>query len=190
MYEGSAAPGANGEQPPATPPVNYTKEQLDEAKNSAAAAARRDAEAKLKETNERLAALEAEKKEREEAELSEVEKLKKLNEESTGKLSEYETKLKAYEEAEEKRKAELLEKVEKEMEGLTDEQKATVNKMPLDGKLDLIDQLKNIKAGPGNWAKAAHGPGAITAEDVNEIRLKYGANSNEFREAYKKYKSL
>jgi hypothetical protein len=171
MYEGSAAPGANGEIPPATPPVNYSKEQLDEAKNSAAAAARREAEAKLAEQTTRLNELEAKIKESEDAKLTELERIKKEADETKGKLTEYETQLKSYKEAEEKRKAALYDKVEKEMEGLDDAAKALVDQMPLDGKLDLINQLKNTKAGPGNWGKETPGePGSLDEQERKELR--------------------
>lgn len=128
-------------------------------------------------------------KEREDAELSELDKLKKQNEETTGKLTEYEQKLKDYEEAEEKRKAALLEKVEDQMKDLDDGQKTLVDQMPLDGKLDLIAQLKSQKKEAGSWGKGSSGD-ELSLEYIQELKEKFGAASPQFREAYGKYRMM
>jgi|GEM_PF-1941587 len=167
MYEGSATPGANGEITPVTPPVNYTKEQLD----SAAAAARREADTKSKELQTRLDALEAQEEERKNADLSEVDRLKKQNDELTQSSTEKDNLIKGFNDKEETRKAALLKKVEIEMKDLDEGHKALIDQMPLDGKLDLIAQLKQQKAGPGEWGKGPSGDsGTLDEQERKELK--------------------
>lgn len=127
-------------------------------------------------------------KEREDAELSEIDKLKKQNEELLGRNTEAEERIKKFEEAEEQRKADLTERVEKEMEELDDTQKALVNKMPLDERLDLIAQFSKKDPEPGNWGKSTN-TGVPTLEDVKEARMKYGEGSDEHKKTWLAYRA-
>jgi len=178
MLETPAIPGANGENPPVQPPVTTPQVDVDKI----AAAARREAEGKLKEVTDRLAAFEAKEKERADAELTETERLKKELAEKDTKLGDYESKVKTYEEQEEARKQELLAKVDKELEGLSEEQKALVEKMPLDGKLILIAQLKTVTPAPvGGVHSGALPPSGYAAEikackthkEIESVNQKY-----------------
>ena len=151
MSEQIVNPDASGKNPEEQPTPQFTKADVD----SAAAAARREATAKLQEAQERLTALEAEKKEREEAELTELEKLKK-------QIGEYDEKFKAVANERDtfKTKIEAINeqtatKAEKESEGLTDEQKAIIEALPLEKKLDAITQFKKVTAPAGEWGKGA-----------------------------------
>ena len=181
MYEG-AAPGSANPEPTPTPQVKqYTEDEIIALKNSSAAQGRKDAEAKLKDANDRLIALEAKEKEREENELSEIELLKKKQQENDDKLTDLTAQNTKYKEADEAREKQILEKVEKEMEELTEEQKASVDAMPLIGKLDLIAQFKTQTVKPGDWAKGGKTKTGYDAEiaackthkEVEAVNLKY-----------------
>ena len=130
-----------------------------------------------------------EKKEREEAELSETERLKKELEEKNGLLTDYESKVKTFEDKETERRTALETKVEAAMEELDDTQKALVEKMPLDERLNLIEQLQTAKVEPGQWPK-----GTKTATPdmthVQEMHDKYGPGSKQFRTAMEDYRNL
>lgn len=169
---------------PQTPKQPETAEQL---KDSLYAARRREKEAadKLADTQKRLDALEAERKEREEAELSESEKLKKQIAEAQAtieSLTGYKDKWSAHEQA-------LSEQIEKDKEGLTDSQKAIVDGIDdLTIKAKTIAEFKQTKKEPGNWGKgdAPSVDGVPTAAEAMEIRAKYGVNSHEYMTALKK----
>lgn len=180
MSEPIVNPDANG-TPSVQPPATYTKAELD----SAAAGARKEAEAKLKEASERLTALEAKEKERIEAEMTEIEKLKKQigdYEESNTSITTERDSLKA---AIDKINEQMAEKVEKEMEGLSDEQKKVIQALPLEMQLDGISQFKQIDPKPGEWGKSERTTikENLTAAEAFEIRDKYGTNSPEYKKA-------
>lgn len=146
--ENAPIPGESGKSGESQAPA-ITQAELDKV----AAAARREAEAKLKETQERLAALEAEKKKREEAEMTELEKLKKEREELAQTLEERESKLKSYEEKLTAHEQAIQDRVEKQLEGLTDAQKSLIELLPLEKRLDAIAEFKQAAPAAGNWGK-------------------------------------
>lgn len=181
MSEPIVNPDVNG-IPPVTAPVNYSKADLD----SAAASARRDADAKYKEANDRLVAFEAKEKERLDAELTEVELLKKQIGEYDENLKAISTEKDGYKAKIEEAEKQMAEKVEKEKEGLTDKQKTLVDDLPLSKRLDGITQFKQSTPKPGDWGKG--GPTTTgSLEAVQEASQKFGNNSIQFREAYEEY---
>jgi len=182
MSETPVKPDVSGTPEP-QPVPQYSKADID----AAAAAARRESEAKLAENQKRLDALEAKEKERVEAEMSEIEKLQ-------AKIGEYETQFKSAVEERDDYKSKidaindrLKEKVEKEVEGLTDDQKSIIDALPLERRLDAISQFKAVDPKSGNWGKG-NITGAMSYEKVEEIKAKFGPASAEFRQAYEAYK--
>lgn len=169
------------EKPPIQPTVKtFTQAEVD----SAAAGARKEAEAKFKVADERLAVLEAQEKEREEAEMSETEKLKsqlldKDKEIESHKInSNWRTQWETKE----------AESIEKEMEDLTDNQKIIVNGLPLESRRLAVAEFKASSIEPSPSArKGGNIDGVPTLEECRALRVKFGAGSSEYREAYRKY---
>lgn len=183
MSEQIVKPDESGTAPE-QPSVVLTQADVDRA----AAGARKEAEAKLKESNERLIALEAKEKERADAELTEVERLKNSLTEKEEQITGLTSENTGYKEAEEKRKTALAEKVEEEMKDLTDEQKASVELMPLDGQLGLIAQFKKEKPQSGEWGKGTSGVNG-SLEAVKLADEQFGKNSPQFRKAWEDYQN-
>ncbi len=183
MPEPIVNPDVNG-TPPVTAPVTYSKADVD----SAAASARRDADAKFKEVNERLIAFEAKEKERLDAELTEVELLKKQIGEHGENLKAISTERDGYKTQIEEAEKQMAEKVEKEKEGLTDKQKTLIDDLPLSKRLDGITQFKQSTPlpKPGDWGKG--GPMTTASlEVVSKAFNDYGPQSLQYREAYEEY---
>ena len=132
--------------------------------------------------------LEAEKKKREEEELTENERLKKQLEEKDGII----TELNSHKEWRANWETKEAESIEKEMDGLTDEQKELVNSLPLEKRRIAVLQFKSSlgKKAPGDMKGDGKRKidGVPTLEELDELKRTYGANSVKFREAYKVYR--
>ena len=179
-------PGANGEPTPKPVAVDsFTKEQVDKA----AANARREAESKLTEAQERLAAFEAKEKERLDAELSEIDKVKKQHEETLAQL-EIHKKDSEWRTAWELKEAEAI---EKDMEELDDDTKELIVSLPLEKRRAAVSKFKASSASPNpdatKWVHLKQF-GIPTLPEVTALRDKYGAASKEYRDAYKKYAGI
>ena len=127
-----------------------------------------------------------EKQQREEAELTEVEKLKNKQaeyEKQIADISGERDHLKSYKEEMEQK---LTEQVEKAMEGLSDEDIAIVNALPLENRLSAVNRLKAVKPSDGNWGK---GQGQQPEKDL-KARLLAAKTPREreviLREEYRK----
>lgn len=174
----SQATGVNEQAQNQTAAKVYEESEV----NSRVAAARRDAEAKLKETLKRLEALEAEKQEREEAELSELDKLKKQLSEKDNAINEltgFKDKWNTYE-------LELADKVDKELSGLTDEQKELVEAVPLSKRLNLISQFK---ASTKQQPPQGYSPGTINGYTVESLMELQKKDPKKFAEVYPQWKA-
>jgi len=182
MLETPVIPDESGKTTPVQPPVGFTQADLDRV----AAAARKEALEKYNAAQERLIALEAEKKEREDAELTEVERLKKEKDELANKFKTTSDELLEYRKNKEEADKRLVEKVEKEMDGLTDEQKVLVGKLPLEMQLEGITQFKKVVPGPGDWGKDGRTTNP-SLESVQQVEAKWGTNSPQFRKAWEEY---
>lgn len=185
MTDGTSQnPGVNGESGGSPTPKTYTDDEIKALKDSSAAAGRREAESKLKEANDRLTTFEAEEKKRVEAEMSENEKLQlqiiDLTKDNETIKADRDL-LKSNVEDTENR---IKEEVEKQLEGLTDEQKILVGKLPLKDQSNAIIQFKEIKPESGEWGKGNKIINEnLTAAEAFEIRDKYGSNSLEYKKA-------
>lgn len=174
-------PGSDVIEP--TPPAPQAKTFTEDEKNSAAAAARKDAEAKLKVSEDRLVVLETEKKEREEAELSENEKLnKELGEVKDDR--DFHKINTAWREEWEKGEATAI---EIEMKDLTENQKAVINNTPLAQKRLAIQEFKvSISTGNPDGSKGITSvEGVPTLAEVEEITDRLGAQHPEAQKAYR-----
>lgn len=174
----SQATGVNEQAQSQTAAKVYEESEV----NSRVAAARREAEAKLKEATERLNALEAKEKEREEKELSEMQKLQKQIEDRDKQLQEmagFKDKWTQHEQT-------LVDKIEKEKEGLTDAQRELVDALPLTKRMDLINQYKEVSQKTSPPKGFIPGGGHImTIEDLQKLAL---INPEKFKVEYEKYK--
>lgn len=184
--ETTPAPGANDASgKPPEPKPTETPLSAEQLQNSLNAARRREQEAtdKLKEATERLNALEAKQKEREETELKEKEEWQKLAEKHEARVKELEPfkeKFEAWELAE-------AAEIEKQLEGLSDNQKTLVNALPLSERRKAIAEFKNVSSSPSrNRPPNQGGPGggeSLTIEDVTKMR---NEGNPEWVKAYQK----
>ena len=162
-------PSVNGE-PPETPPVakTYSVEDV----NRAAANARKEAEAKLKDSTDRLTILEAEQTKRDELELSEIDKLKKVNDEQTLEVD----RLKAFETKDTERTAKLTESFDKKLEEseLTDEDKELFDGLPIDKKLSLLAKLTATPTTPIIPGSTGSYPGTTNPTKEKILAMKSG----------------
>lgn len=181
------APGANDALPANTPqPKTSEPKNSEELQNSLNAARRREQEAadKLAETTKRLETLEAQQKEREDTELKKKEEWQELalkHESELNDLKPYREKWEAWEKQE-------AEKVESEMEGLSDTQKEIVSGLSLETRMKAISEFK----GSANTSK----PGIIAVKggkidgllSMDEIWKMRNEGNPEWRAHYAKHK--
>lgn len=163
--QNSPAPSATGDPGVQSPPKAPIAEVPQEVANSIAAAARREAEAKLAEANTRLAALEAKQKEREEAALAEQNKWQELAEKRQQEIAElvpFREKWTSWEAAEAAR-------VEENMADLTDKQKEIVSALPLALRMPAISEYQ---AAADNRPSPPGGRGNTRANHDTEIKTK------------------
>ncbi len=179
--ENPQATGVNEQNPPEQPPAQIPQAEIDRI----AAAARREAEAKLKAAQERLDALEAEKKKRELEEMTELEKIQAERDELNKKLEGTSEELEGYKVKVEAHETAVREKVDKETEGLTDNQKEIVSLLPLDKQLDAIAEYKAAVKKPGSWGKGSGPDGVLSIEEINQMRA---AGDKRWTDEYRKYK--
>jgi len=152
---------------PDTPPVVYTKEHID----SAAAAARREAEAKLQEAQTRLSALEAKEAERKQAQMTELEKLQAERDEFRTKFEATTAENEKFKTDQEARDKKETEKITAAVEGLTESQKAIIEALPLYSRMDAVSEFKQIKApGMSGGGKGNGVPGIMSIEAITELR--------------------
>lgn len=139
----------------------------------------------VKKTAETLA---AEKKQREEKELVEQNKWKELVEQREKELEALKPKAERYDAWQ----TAEAQRIEKELEGLSDTQKTIVNALPLEQRMAAISEFKasTDTRRPGVPAhKGGKGSnGAPTIEDVEEAAKTYGHGSATWREVYGKYR--
>ena len=127
---------------------------------------------------------EAEEK-RKQAELSQVEKIQKELEEKSKTLAELEKDREwrlAWEEKEAAR-------IEVAMDGLTDQQKEIVTELPLERRMDAVNQFKpannpaNVNINKGG---RSGDPAIPSSDELAEIKAKYGTTSLQYQSALKK----
>lgn len=141
----SPTEGANSEPTPTPNAVSFTKDQVD----SAAAAARREAEAKFKEVNDRLITFEAKEKERAELEMTDLEKANSTiatKDEEIADLNSYKDKWTLHEES-------LKAIIEEEIKDFSDDDKSLVTSLPLDKQMMMVGKLKTPSAAPEGASK-------------------------------------
>jgi DNA repair exonuclease SbcCD ATPase subunit len=126
---------------------------------------------------------EAEQK-RKEAELTELDKYKKQIEAKDARIAELEPHLEWRKSWEEKE----AERAESAMDGLTDKQKDIVRKLPLEERMDAINEFKPVNTANVNTSKGGRSvdPTVPSHDELMEIKFKYGINSVQYREALKK----
>lgn len=137
-------------------------------------------------TKAELEKLRQTQKEREEAEMSELQKAQKALEDTQNQvleLEQFRTKWAAHEE-------ELGNQVEKASADLSEEQKELVSAVPLDKRMALINQLKaSAKQAPDGAYNGGSIPRSQNANELFEVRRKYGVRSVEYKKALAKYNS-
>lgn len=178
MVDTTALPGATGT--PGTPPVPkmYTEEE----RNSAAAAARREAETKLAEAQIKLTAFQTQFDELKQKDLSEVEKAKKETERLAGevkRLNEIETQWNGH-----------IKNMEDQYTALVTENKVSdadqdwLKDIPIQKRVSALNSLLafNKIAPPGGVNHKQSAP-ALSMDDINKI-----SDPTEKRKAFDAYK--
>lgn len=133
----------------------FTQSQLEEIIGERLARERK----KYSDYDELKAQLEAKQKEEEErkkAEMTEIERLKAEKEELAKKYEMTEKEKAEYQKKIDAIRAKTEEKVNSQLEGLTESQKKIVTKLPLEDRLDAIAEFKATKK-PGEWGKGTAG---------------------------------
>ena len=125
-----------------------------------------------------------EKEEREKAEMTELERAKKELEELNEKYGQAEKEKQQYEERLKSWETKQLERIEKEMEGLSDSQKAIVNALPLEQRLDAINEFKTASPKAGEWGK---GGKPLTDEEQYRAELMKAKTLAEREKIVQKY---
>jgi len=185
--QNTPASGANVALPANTPQPQTPELSSEELQNSLHAARRREQEAadKLTETTKRLETLEAQQKERKETELKDQEKWQELALKQESELSE----LKPYREKWEAWEKQEAEKVESEMEGLSDIQKEIVSGLSLETRMKAISEFKGSAntSKPGITAvKGGKVDGLLPIDEIWKMR---NEGNKEWLAHYEKHKS-
>ena len=178
---GGQEPGGGTETP-----KTFTQEELD---RIVAARVAREKEKlteyeKLKEEHAKLL---EEKKQREEAEMTELERAKKEREELEAKMKQLEEEANQFKTKWQQHEEKLKEQIEKELEGLTENQQNIINALPLESRLDAIREFKQTKPKSGEWGKGSPGEGVKSLDEINEMKAR---GDIRWREEYKKYRQF
>ena len=141
-----------------------------------------------------LEKLASEKKQREEAKKLEEGKYQELLSEKEKLIAEREEKIAALSEKATKYDAWLIseeERIEASMADLDDADKDLVKDAPLTKRMALIQRLKaasETRPTPPGGRGNPRRPGAPDFAAVEEIKMKFGAHSKQYRDAYSKYR--
>ena len=137
------------------------------------------------ELKSKVETLTTEKKEREEAELTELDKIKKQYEEAVAERDTHKANTEWREDWETKEAI----AIEKSMEGLTDNQKAIVNGLPLEQRRSAVTEFKSsVQTGNPDSSKGITSvPGVPTLTEVQEIVGRLGAGHPEAKKAWRLY---